>query len=974
MPTLQRSGSRMAYDSAPLDANSTPAVDTVPAQRPANPATRVTDGVKEIASDAGTVAQVASAFADPESFIMGKVAGEMDDKLADLTNSISAMLPCFAAATVTSLALGAPHAHVAHPPSGPPPVPPTPLPPTGPVLLGTCLQVLINNKPAARCGDIGLNPTCCGLPPMFEIFTGSSKVFIGGARAARAGIDITMHCKSSAGGDRAAAMSAKIANVAAKVASVAAKISQVAAIAGEAAEASEAVAEDDAAMAAAHGLNASMMAAQMTADAAAMAASAAMGKDPCVPPTGTPGMILVGSPNVLIGGLPLPSSMAIAQGLMKKLKGLKFRRGGRRPPSQNKDCGDHLRPINLITGACVEEYVDYEEPEPLPFLWKRYYDSRWTHQPGPFGWGFRHEYQRELTRTLDGLQYCNQKGDTVLFPAVDEEGQSAAVDGLALTCSRVRRYLVREQGQPTMEFNFTSDEQRAALEALHGINRSLYFAYDPQRRLSALRYSAGGQIRFHYDRSERIAQVTRTKPGETNGIRLASYSYDRAGCLSEFVDALGGHATYAYDGARRKTHYTDRRGYAVINEYDEQGRCVREYCEDGLFDGRVEYLPEARCAIVTHASDGATATVFFDENQVLTEYITPSGGKIEFVTDEQGRVTAERDALGNVTKLLYNGWGGNIGRQDPLGYVHPPSHIDPNPPDPLAYKLPETPLEWEHGGLVERDIIDKPSRSNPRYFDWLPATVANAVLQLNPERNGAILPASNRETDGSGQIRDALQRIVEERDADGRRQRWKYDPEGNILEYQDRDGSVQRYAYKSWNLLDQETNSVGAAVRYDYSSRAEITQVVDGGGTVHKYAHDQWDRLVEVRRHDRVKERYRYDLADNLIEKTDGHGRTLLAFEIAPGNLDAIRRLSSGENHYFDYDKRGRMVRAATDELEATFAYDGFGRQLADKRDGLGVEREFVTSGLVKTTYLSKFAVHSQRAADRPVTFKRSCG
>lgn len=317
-----------------------PAADTVLAERPGDPAREVASGVREIGQSAGSVAQVASAMANPSGFLMGQAAIAMDEKLAGMTNSISAMLPCFPAATITSMALGVPHAHVAHPPSGPPPIPPTPLPPLGPVLLGTCLQVLINNKPAARCGDIGLNPTCCGLPPMYEIFTGSSKIFIGGARAARAGIDITMHCKPSAGGSRAGAMAAKvaakasmmakIARVAATAASVAGKVAQVSAIAGEAAEAEAAGAEDDGAMAAAHGLNAAMMAAQMAADAAALAASAAMGKDPCLPPTGTPGMILVGSPNVLIGGLPLPSSMAIAQGLMKKLKGLRYRRGGSR--------------------------------------------------------------------------------------------------------------------------------------------------------------------------------------------------------------------------------------------------------------------------------------------------------------------------------------------------------------------------------------------------------------------------------------------------------------------------------------------------------------------------------------------------------------------------------------------------------------------------------------------------------------------
>ena len=69
MPTLQRSGKRMAHGSAPTDANGTPAVDTVPAQRPDNPAPRVADGVKEIAGDAGTVAQVAPACSTPNCFV-----------------------------------------------------------------------------------------------------------------------------------------------------------------------------------------------------------------------------------------------------------------------------------------------------------------------------------------------------------------------------------------------------------------------------------------------------------------------------------------------------------------------------------------------------------------------------------------------------------------------------------------------------------------------------------------------------------------------------------------------------------------------------------------------------------------------------------------------------------------------------------------------------------------------------------------
>ena len=213
-------------------------------------------------------------------------------------------------------------------------------------MLGTNLTVLINGKPTARCGDYGLNPTCCGIIPplsaLFQIITGSSNVYIGGSRAARSGIDITMHCfnmpspkisvnlgklagiASKVG--KAASVAGKVAGVAGKAASIAGKVAEATQIASSFAEAE---ANDDDAMAAAIGLSVAMMAAQAAADAAAAAMTKTIGTDqPCIPPTGTPGMILMGSPNVMIGGFPLPSFSAIAQGLLKRVKGLEFSGGG----------------------------------------------------------------------------------------------------------------------------------------------------------------------------------------------------------------------------------------------------------------------------------------------------------------------------------------------------------------------------------------------------------------------------------------------------------------------------------------------------------------------------------------------------------------------------------------------------------------------------------------------------------------------
>ena len=239
----------------------------------------------------------------------------MNTGFALATSWISDMLPDFPAATLGSLYVGAPHGHL-HPPSLVPPNPvPIPLPSLGPVLLGTSIKVWINGLPAARAGDIGLAITCCGILPAFEIKTGSSKVFIGGQRAARA-IDYCVECAPGAG-----AMDAL------GVASLA--VGTIASVAGAVADAQDAEdssAAGDAAMAAAQSMAAAMAAAQIAADAATMAIKAAMGKDIGVPPMS--GMIVLGSPKVFIGGFPMINFPDPMHKLFEKLKA-KFGKGRR---------------------------------------------------------------------------------------------------------------------------------------------------------------------------------------------------------------------------------------------------------------------------------------------------------------------------------------------------------------------------------------------------------------------------------------------------------------------------------------------------------------------------------------------------------------------------------------------------------------------------------------------------------------------
>ncbi len=125
--------------------------------------------------------------------------------LTSLEQMISAPLsmipfPAFPAIRIMDMDVGLPHAH-SHPPNLIPPAPPVPLPSTGPIIpipfLSGANKTLINGMPAARCGDMGLGIWCGGFFPMYEVFLGSSSVWVEGARAGRLLVDITKHCMFS---------------------------------------------------------------------------------------------------------------------------------------------------------------------------------------------------------------------------------------------------------------------------------------------------------------------------------------------------------------------------------------------------------------------------------------------------------------------------------------------------------------------------------------------------------------------------------------------------------------------------------------------------------------------------------------------------------------------------------------------------------------------------------------------------------
>ena len=253
------------------------------------------------------------------------LAGELDNVgIALAANAIFGNGVGLPALTLGTMHVGSLHGHM-HPPSLIPPAPvPVPLPSLGNISLATCASVLIGGLPAARAGDMGAAMTCGSLSPTFEIVTGSSNVFIGGARAARA-MDLTLHCNPLQ------AIQPKAVKALVAMGAAGAVLGAVGA-ATSAMDSSASAAEGNAAAAAGQALAAATGAAQAALDVAALALSMLAGKDPGVAPGF--GMMVPAQANVLIGGVPIPNDLQIAAPLFRaarRLAGRAMQRLRRRP-------------------------------------------------------------------------------------------------------------------------------------------------------------------------------------------------------------------------------------------------------------------------------------------------------------------------------------------------------------------------------------------------------------------------------------------------------------------------------------------------------------------------------------------------------------------------------------------------------------------------------------------------------------------
>jgi RHS repeat-associated protein len=849
--------------------------------------------------------------------------------VAKLTQGLADALPSFPAARLfRDVVLGWPHSHPHAPTFG------LPLPSFGVVICAGATNVLINGLPAARNGDVGFGAWCGGYYPLFEVFTGSSNVFIGGARAARQFVDFTKHCLPAKPGWKAIQAAregfkglTKLDKAIMALPAVMGALGAAAALTDyvgyqEQADSAESVsdAKEAAAKSEAAGKAAAMAVIQAAADVLAMALSVGMGKDPGITPLNCWGNFITGSANVLIGGFPMPGWMSILRGMRKLLKRpalkiqLKLPAGSR---LRRALCLITGHPVDIASGRVFTTQTDFELLGRIPIEFTRTYDSSAVDYEGPMGRGWMSPYDVHLWED-DGQRMVilrNEEGRLAGFDPI-EVGEKAfnPLEKQWLERLDDKAYVV--SGKDGLRYKFTSiREQDSAIEAVgdrdgkseatalklseiedrNGNHVRLFYEGG---RLSRLIDTAGARLNFSYitfdDGAARLAGVSLALDEEsTRTARLVNFTYDSEGRLTNATDRGLVPWRYAYD-RDLLIRETNRNGLSFHFAYKGEGkeaRCMRTWGDGGIYERWLDYDHEAKMTVVED-SLGRRKSYYFNELHLPVRIVDALGGEERFSYGSNGELLSDTDQIGRETKYLYN-------------------------------------AEFD---LISVTRPDGTMRSFAYNSDSMPERMtdeAGAEFRLEHDERGnltATVDALGHRREYSYNRFGDLERAV---DPLGGATRFKWNEGGQIIEFRTPGGATTRYGYDERGRLVKISDPLGNAARYTYDAVDRLAQVERPDGSKHRYEYDPEGNLTNFRDANGAETRFRYVDYNKLGERIDALGYTRRFIYDTEANLVEVRN-ERGEAHRFVYDALDRVTReVGFDGLRWEYDYDLAGQLIA---------------------------------------------
>ncbi|MFJ2137072.1 DUF6531 domain-containing protein [Streptomyces sp. NPDC087228] len=474
------------------------------------------------------------------------------------------------------------------------------------------------------------------------------------------------------------------------------------------------------------------------------------------------------------------------------------------------------------------------------------------------------------------------------------------------------------------------------------------YGYDTAGNRTSVTTPLGEKTTFTYDKAGRV--LTRTDPrGNASGADPAAYTtkytYDGRGLLSSATDALGRTTTYEYNGAEQLTSVRNPAGDAATLGYDDAGNLTRTTDQAGKSLTRT-YDASGRLASETDAAGGRT-TYTYDKVGRLLSSVSPRGNvsgvdpavyTTSYVYDAAGNLTETTGPTGATTKTTYDAINRPLVVTDPLGHTTGYTYDAGN-------NVTKT---TDAAGKTTTAVYDKNNRLGSS-TDQLSKTTTYAY-----DTDGNLLsrtsPLGHKSSwtyDGDGRQATAVDPRGNATGADPAQYTttYGYDPAGNptkvtdplggvtttaydavgkVVERKDADGRTTSYGYDDLDQLAKVTAPGGAVTAYGHDKLGNLTERTDANGHVTAYGYDAVHRLTSLTDPLERKTTYAYDAEGNVTGKTTPRGTTGYTYDPL-GLLTKIDYSDATSDATFGYDDAGQLTARANSKISEDFVYDAVG-------------------------------------------------
>ena len=411
--------------------------------------------------------------------------------------------------------------------------------------------------------------------------------------------------------------------------------------------------------------------------------------------------------------------------------------------------------------------------------------------------------------------------------------------------------------------------------------------------------------------------------------------------------------------------------YYEYDEYTTQGKVIRHWISNGeefLFqyhDGYTDVISAPNSAIekierfyfdeydyLLQYIDGNGSSEFYEynENQQLINKINAEGGITEYqyngaeltkirsliryddithlpiwreisLTWTEGRLTKVTDPSGNSETTAYDFAGQPLVITDALGHQ---THIKYTPTG-MAYQLTDAKggqkrMLWDKFGNLQKYQDCSGKTTNYHYDRYGRLTAVQNALGLETRFKYYA----------------HQQQPSEIHYPDGTIEQFKYDALERLIEYRDALGRTTTYQYSVDSLPTQRTDPANGTVTYHYDQLRRFVGLTNENGQTWTLEYDANDQVIAETTFDGVRTEYEYSAAGHLIKhrqltenkeirystvfKRDLLGQLLEQYIVDHHDLTEKKRTR------YEYDLAGQLIQARNTESHVKLSYDAIGQ------------------------------------------------